>query len=858
MIIPPYIKSKKTIFLNYTMTEAIIMLSPIMVFPFLQKLIPQNLQFIYLIACFFLGYLLVKKVNYQYRVYDYVVIELKNLLETNKYIYNYNSTINKKYEIPAKKVINRLDYKFKIVYTYKNFINNFKYNLLKIKLTISKNVYLFIHFKQQDFQTFKFNKIEKEEEFNVMNVAEEKYVFLKLIPTKSNNINDLNLKKEYINEFYQFLDIFPVNEFSIYSFNDKIELNNNTFDYLKENENPLINEYLNLQKEQISNAINMNIPNFILCLKLNDRFTLEDIKQFSSNHNIFRISNQIKPKIINEIVNLDYDKINESISFLDDNILAKANDITVYERFLEIPQFLMQQDLMYLQILNEEHNFQTKFTFFKKNFENMKDELSESISEQLSRVNKDDRAKSIKENISIRNAQEALLQDMIQNNTQIKGLSIILKITGNSQKELDELELKIKNKFKQQFIIEAAYKNQRQFYNFWTLQESIPEKNQKLISIPHLASGGFSRFKNLQDKNGFLKFSNKNGNVFFNKFLVDNKQGRLSFDSYISGIKGSGKTTFVKTLILEYLALGMSVYNLDIKGDFKNITKELGGTTIDIANGYIINPLQITDFTTSNYIDLHINYVEQFFKTIYPSMDEEVAVKLSQKISQLYKGKYSEFNINSKPEEFPIMKDLLNLLDEEEDSLLISYVSKVTTGSYASYFNGYTNIDINNKFINFDVSAAGIKNNEIFNVILFNIFNYYFLTMQNNAGKNNYIAFIFDEAHRILGNQFATPFIERTIREGRSFKCGIDFVSQGIEELNGHDAIYDLITYKIFLKQNINTIPKIAQKMQIDTNSINFLANCTKGQGILVIDREIYQTNLLLNEKILNAFDGGE
>lgn len=139
-------------------------------------------------------------------------------------------------------------------------------------------------------------------------------------------------------------------------------------------------------------------------------------------------------------------------------------------------------------------------------------------------------------------------------------------------------------------------------------------------------------------------------------------------------------------MLNEYLN-GTKIWIIDPESEYRPICKLLGGKWIDCSGGegkYVgrINPLQINPVPTSGFDDeddseyntqksalaLHLDFLSTFFKLYYPEITSLEMSLLNETLEELYKNFKIDYETdisNKKPKEFPIMKDLYELLENK-------------------------------------------------------------------------------------------------------------------------------------------------------------------------------------------------
>lgn len=313
------------------------------------------------------------------------------------------------------------------------------------------------------------------------------------------------------------------------------------------------------------------------------------------------------------------------------------------------------------------------------------------------------------------------------------------------------------------------------------------------------------------DPSGFYIGCDKFGSniiVDFNRRSDDKTNGNI----LILGNSGQGKSYLLKLILCNLRESGMNIIALDPEHEYKDLTKNLGGTFIDLMSGrYIINVLEPKLWSTgddeeeenvpeafkqTSLLSQHVSFLKDFFKS-YKELSSEQIDTLELIIMELYE----QFSITDETdfellqhEDFPILSDLYHLMkkkyrnfDKNEKHLytertlreLCLALNSICVGSESKFFNGHTNIK-EGKFITFGVKGLLQANSSIRNAMLFNILSY----MSNELlTKGSTVASI-DELYLFLTNLVAIEYIRNFMKRVRKKDSEIILASQNLEDFN--------------------------------------------------------------------------
>ena len=244
----------------------------------------------------------------------------------------------------------------------------------------------------------------------------------------------------------------------------------------------------------------------------------------------------------------------------------------------------------------------------------------------------------------------------------------------------------------------------------------------------------------VMDKGGIMLGENKTNRY---PFIFDLwKRGNLyqNSNAMIIGKSGSGKSFFLKSLILNEWANNTRVIVCDPEAEYLTLTRNLKGNIIDVGNAKEgrINPFHIYKILTEEgtpadpvvTFNTHLKMLESFFKIVLVGASQDVIELINNLVVETYERKgitettdCSDF----KAEDFPLFSDLLETLQakdkESMDSLTLRdmrtaelYLTKFVSGWYSDIWNAPSTLKTDASIIDFNFqSLFANKNNVVAN-----------------------------------------------------------------------------------------------------------------------------------------------
>ena len=325
----------------------------------------------------------------------------------------------------------------------------------------------------------------------------------------------------------------------------------------------------------------------------------------------------------------------------------------------------------------------------------------------------------------------------------------------------------------------------------------------------------------VMDEGGVMLGENKSNHYpfIFNIW----KRGNLyqNSNAMIIGKSGSGKSFFLKSLILNEWANGTRVVVLDPEAEYLALTRNLQGNIIDVGNAKEgrINPFHIYKILTEDgtpadpvvTFNTHLKMLESFFKIVLVGASPDVIELINNLIVETYERKGITEQIDCtglNAEDFPLFTDLLETLKAKDksdmDALTLRdmrtaelYLQKFVSGRYSDIWNGYSTLETNANLIDFNFqSLFANKNNIVANAQMLLVFRFIEQEVinareRNRSGKRLHTMIIADEAHLFIDAKFPIALDFFFSMSKRIRKYGGSFIpaTQNIADWNANEEL---------------------------------------------------------------------
>lgn len=318
--------------------------------------------------------------------------------------------------------------------------------------------------------------------------------------------------------------------------------------------------------------------------------------------------------------------------------------------------------------------------------------------------------------------------------------------------------------------------------------------------------------------------------VIFDRFVLENA------NSVIFGKSGSGKSFMVKLEVMRTLMFGAEVFVIDPEGEYRDITRVLGGDHINFSFN---SPVKINPFDLSGIIEegenelgLKILSLHGLMRVIMGDLTPGEDALLDRALVLTYKQKGITPDPDSQKREPPLIEDLYKVLmgmEEENAIRLAERLEKFVKGSLAGIFNQKSNLSLKNPLTVFDIKELEA---ELRPVAIFIILDFIWTKIKRDVKKR---LMIVDEAWYLMKHPDSATFLYGIAKRARKYYLGVTTITQDVEDFLSTDhgkAIITNSSLQILLKQSPAAIDKLAEVFYLSSGEKHFLLSAGVGEGL--------------------------
>ncbi|MCX6751261.1 MAG: DUF87 domain-containing protein [Candidatus Nomurabacteria bacterium] len=428
---------------------------------------------------------------------------------------------------------------------------------------------------------------------------------------------------------------------------------------------------------------------------------------------------------------------------------------------------------------------------------------------------------------------EGLRDNLIQAQQKMFDVSIYITIYADNDMELYKVENEIKSllESKMIYIKPALFQQEEGFKSVMPLGNDLLNIHQKLNSEPLSSVFPFISF-DLTSEMGILYGVNRHNSslVIFDRFSLEN------YNSVTFAKSGAGKSYATKLEILRSLMFDIDIIVIDPEREYEYLSEAVGGRyfNISLSSDHHINPFDLPipreDESAEDVLRSNIINLVGLFRLMLGGLTPEEDSMVDRAIAETYAMKditpESDFS-NIEP---PLLSDFEMVLAgmEGSDSVMNRLV-KYTKGSWSTFLNRPSNVDINKKFVVFSIRDM---EDELKPVAMYIVMHYIWVTIRKNLKKR---LLVVDEAWWMMKSEDTASFLYSIAKRGRKYFLGLSTITQDAADFMKSPYGVPIITnssIQLLLKQSPTTIDILQKTFNLTDEEKYLLLESGVGEGI--------------------------
>lgn len=428
---------------------------------------------------------------------------------------------------------------------------------------------------------------------------------------------------------------------------------------------------------------------------------------------------------------------------------------------------------------------------------------------------------------------EELRDQLMQAQQKMFEVGLYITIYANNDIELFKVENDIRAILdaKLVYIKPALFQQEEGFNTVIPIGNDLLDVHQKLNSEPLSSIFPFVSFDLTSDK-GILYGINRhnNGLVIFDRFSLEN------YNSVTIATSGSGKSFTTKLEILRTLMFDTEVIVIDPEREYEYLAEAVGGRyfNISLSSEHHINPFDLAvplpDENPSDVLRTNVINLVGLFRIMLGGLTPEEDSIVDRAITETYAIKDITPDVDFRNIEPPLLSDFEMVLSGMEGSeSILQRLTKYTKGSWATFLNQPTNVDINKKLVVFSIRDM---EDELKPVAMYIVTHYIWNAVRRTLKKR---LLVVDEAWIMMKSEDTASFLFGIAKRGRKYFLGLSVISQNIDDFMKTQYGVPIVTnssMQILLKQSPSSIDVLQKTFRLTDEEKYLLLESGVGEGI--------------------------
>ena len=328
-------------------------------------------------------------------------------------------------------------------------------------------------------------------------------------------------------------------------------------------------------------------------------------------------------------------------------------------------------------------------------------------------------------------------------------------------------------------------------------------------------------------------------NALSNNLIMVDRKLLKNPNGLILGTPGSGKSFSAKREIANvYLVTDDDIIICDPEAEYGALVERLHGQIIRISptSDDYINPmdLNLNYSDDENPLSLKSDFILSLCELIVGGKDGLLPVEKTV-IDRCVRMVYREYLTDPVPEKMPILEDLYNELrrQEEKEAQYIATALEIYVTGSLNIFNHRTNINIENRIVNFDIKELGKQLKKIGMLVVQDaVWNRVTINRETKKSTRYYI----DEMHLLLKEEQTAAYTVEIWKRFRKWGGIPTGITQNVKDLLASKEIENIMEnsdYVYMLNQAAGDRQILAQKLNISPHQLSYVTHSGEGEGLL-------------------------
>lgn len=428
---------------------------------------------------------------------------------------------------------------------------------------------------------------------------------------------------------------------------------------------------------------------------------------------------------------------------------------------------------------------------------------------------------------------DELRNNLTQAQEKMFNVGLYISVYGDNENDLFRAESEIRSLLESKMIYlkPALFQEEDGFKTVAPLGVDRLSVTQKLNSEPISSMFPFVSF-DLTSDSGILYGVNRHNSslVIFDRFSLEN------YNSIIFAKSGAGKSYATKLEIIRTLMFDTEVIVIDPEREYEYLAEAVGGRyfNISLSSDHHINPFDLPipreDEAPADVLRSNIISLVGLFRIMLGGLSPEEDSIIDRAITETYALKDITPESDFRTIEPPLLSDFEMVLQGMEGSeSLLQRLTKYTHGSWASFINQPTNVDINKKFVVFSVRDM---EDDLKPAAMYIVTHFIWNAIRKELRKR---LLVVDEAWWMMKSDDTASFLYSIAKRGRKYYLGLCTITQDVGDFMKSPYGVPIVTnssIQLLLKQSPSTIDVLQKTFSLTDEEKYLLLESGVGEGI--------------------------
>jgi conjugal transfer ATP-binding protein TraC len=428
---------------------------------------------------------------------------------------------------------------------------------------------------------------------------------------------------------------------------------------------------------------------------------------------------------------------------------------------------------------------------------------------------------------------EELRNNLTQAQEKMFDVGFYISIYADNETDLFRTESEIKSMLESKmiYIKPALFQEEDAFKTVAPLGIDKMGITQKLNSEPISSMFPFVSF-DLTSEQGILYGVNRHNSslVIFDRFSLEN------YNSIIFAKSGAGKSYATKLEIIRTLMFDTDVIVIDPEREYEYLAEAVGGRyfNISLSSDHHINPFDLPipreDEAPADVLRSNIINLVGLFRIILGGLTPEEDSIIDRAITETYSLKDITAESNFAEIEPPLLSDFEMVLSGMEGTeSILQRLTKYTRGSWATFINQPTNVDINKKFVVFSVRDM---EDDLKPAAMYIVTHFIWNAVRKELKKR---LLVVDEAWWMMKSDDTASFLYSIAKRGRKYYLGLCTITQDVGDFMKSPYGVPIVTnssIQLLLKQSPSTMDVLQKTFNLTDEEKYLLLESGVGEGI--------------------------